>query len=566
MSATAQDDPLDRPAATHAARLRQRGQRLAPTRRGLRFASGVVLFVYLTTHLINHALGLISLAVAEAGLDYAMQVWQSRVGTAILYGAALVHVGLAFEAVYQRRTFIRMPFRDLLRIALGLNLPVLLIAHAASTRLASEFYDYQLFYADVVRDLWQSGSQTRQFAILAPGWIHGCLGLQAALGRAQWWRKSLPLLFGIFLVLPILSALGFLEMQRELTWFNTMDPKGHGPSVQTMEGIARWRDRAVDIYLVLVACLFAARIARWVYERLGGATVEIAFPRTRILAPAGWSILETSHAHHIAHASACGGRARCSTCRVRVLKGLENCPPPNRIESLTLDRIAAAPDTRLACQLRPTGPVSVAPLDQSGHATAHVAHEQVCAFVSFDLLNRRTLSKGMLSQDLHWALANLYRTFEGAARRHKGAVLQIGHDGAIAAFLADHDPKRACRRAVAMVDELGAEFSRASEKLQEHWPLQLQIALAGHIGLALLDSAPVAGADTRQLVIVGPGIDELDRLRQMLAERGAGVVLSRALLAEIGELPEFMAITAESAAGDLILGDLKNGTATHNMR
>ena len=45
-----------------------------------------------------------------------------------------------------------------------------------------------------------------------------------------------------------------------------------------------------------------------------------------------------------------------------------------------------------------------------------------------------------------------------------------------------------------------------------------------------------------------------------------GVALSRALLAEIGELPEFMAITAESAAGDLILSDLKNGTATHNMR
>ena len=115
MSATAQDGPRAPPAAGLAPVLKLWARRLAPTRRGLRFTSGVVLFVYLTTHLTNHALGLVSLAVAEAGLDYAMMVWQSSAGTFLLYGAALTHVGLAFEAVYQRRTLRRMPFRDLLR-------------------------------------------------------------------------------------------------------------------------------------------------------------------------------------------------------------------------------------------------------------------------------------------------------------------------------------------------------------------------------------------------------------------------------------------------------------------
>ena len=58
----------------------------------------------------THSIGKSILANAadspwRAALDYAMQVWQSRAGTLLLYGAALVHVGLAFEAVYQRRTW-----------------------------------------------------------------------------------------------------------------------------------------------------------------------------------------------------------------------------------------------------------------------------------------------------------------------------------------------------------------------------------------------------------------------------------------------------------------------------
>ncbi len=533
MSAIAQDSAQGRPAAPNPPVWRRFIRGLAPTRRGLRFASGLVLFVYLTVHLANHALGLISLAVAEVGLDYAMQAWQSAVGTFLLYGAALVHVGLAFEAVYQRRTLRRMPFRDLLRIALGLNLPVLLIAHAASTRLAMEFYGYQLFYADVVRDLWQSSSQTRQFAILAPGWIHGCLGLQAALGRRRWWRTALPVLFGIFLVLPILSALGFLEMQRELTRFGEVAPEGHGPSVHTMTGIALWRDRVVDIYLWLVAGLFAARAVRWAWERLRGATIEIAYPDARVRTPRGWSVLEASRANHIAHSSACGGRARCSTCRVRVLDGLENCPPPGRNESLTLERIAAGPDMRLACQLRPTGPVSVAPLESLGDAAAHGAHEEECALLALDILNRQALAAAMLPQDLQWALREVYRIFDKAARATGGHVLMLGADQACACFPAGRDARRAARNALAGLREVESGLARLAETLEDHWKVAVHTRMVAHIGPILIDPAILAAPDSRMPAVVGRAIDGIDRARAVAgAER---IVVSVDLLEMAGE-------------------------------
>ena len=97
-------------------------------RRNLRMASGLVLFSYITSHLVNHALGLISLETAEKGLEYAVEVWYSTPGTALLYGAAAVHFLLALWSVYERRTF-RLPPAELLRIALGFTLPIILINH-----------------------------------------------------------------------------------------------------------------------------------------------------------------------------------------------------------------------------------------------------------------------------------------------------------------------------------------------------------------------------------------------------------------------------------------------------
>ena len=109
--------------------------RLGGLRRKLRLGSGLILFAYITIHLTNHALGLISLDAAETGLRIAVAIWHSRLGTGLLYGAAGTHILLAFWSLYERRTF-RLPPAELLRIALGLWLPILLIGHVAATRIA----------------------------------------------------------------------------------------------------------------------------------------------------------------------------------------------------------------------------------------------------------------------------------------------------------------------------------------------------------------------------------------------------------------------------------------------
>ena len=73
--------------------------------RRLRLASGLVLFGYVLTHLLNHALGNVSLDAMEDGLDLVTAVWLNPVGLTLLYGALVTHLLLGLQALYAARFF-----------------------------------------------------------------------------------------------------------------------------------------------------------------------------------------------------------------------------------------------------------------------------------------------------------------------------------------------------------------------------------------------------------------------------------------------------------------------------
>jgi adenylate cyclase len=89
----------------------------------------------------------------------------------------------------------------------------------------------------------------------------------------------------------------------------------------------------------------------------------IGYPDGRVVAVTlGTSVLEASRLARIPHASVCGGRGRCSTCRIRVRGEIHCLDPPVEDELRVLRRIGATSDVRLACQLWPRGAVEVTPL------------------------------------------------------------------------------------------------------------------------------------------------------------------------------------------------------------
>src|SRR3954467_38855 len=146
-----------------------------------RLASGLVLFAFVLTHFLNHALGHVSLETMQQGQGLRRAVWGSWSGTLLLYGAAAVHVGLALWKLIRRHTW-RMPTWEAAQIALGLWIPFLAVAHVMTTRGLSAFYGVEPTYALELRLLWPARDDAIPFA---PGRVAARHGRPAPLAADQ---------------------------------------------------------------------------------------------------------------------------------------------------------------------------------------------------------------------------------------------------------------------------------------------------------------------------------------------------------------------------------------------
>ncbi len=59
--------------------------------RPVRLACGLVLFVYIATHFVNHAVGLVSLAALEKARLWFLALWRNPAAETLLFGALLAH-------------------------------------------------------------------------------------------------------------------------------------------------------------------------------------------------------------------------------------------------------------------------------------------------------------------------------------------------------------------------------------------------------------------------------------------------------------------------------------------
>ena len=240
--------------------------------RRLRLATGIVLFVYVGTQLINHAVGIVSLSAAENVLSIAKSVWYSLPGTIVLYGAAAGHLLLALRTVYLRPHW-RLPLVEYVRLGAGFSLPPLLIGHAVTTRLAFAMQGANPRYASVVQSLLSSGTEGWQLALLAPGWVHGCLGLWLTLARYKPRREIRWTLFFLMAVVPCLAAVGFLSMRAEIAMYAApaapgavVTPGSAGTDLQF------WRKTLTFSYVLAVAgALVAGLTKRAIFNRASRA-------------------------------------------------------------------------------------------------------------------------------------------------------------------------------------------------------------------------------------------------------------------------------------------------------
>jgi adenylate cyclase len=337
---------------------------IAMTVARVRLCGGMILMSYVICHLSNLSLGLWSLRLMDLWRPTIMAPWQSWLGQSLLYAALASHLVLGLVSLGNRRGATSMGQSDVVQLALGLLIPPLLASHLLASRGAALLDEFHASYGWFLFMYWKQAPLhgLEQVFVVSAAWIHGCLGMNVWLRMRPWWPTTAGIVYPLVFLLPILALLGFVEAGKEaIALFDGGDPVWAAEVAATSARFATISPKLLAfqniffaVYGVALALAFGVFIARS-HRRHESARVEYADGPV-VQASFGLSILEASRANDLPHASACAGRGRCATCRVKVIAGMKNLSPPQLHEIELLDRIGLEADVRLACRALLIGP------------------------------------------------------------------------------------------------------------------------------------------------------------------------------------------------------------------
>ena len=537
----------------------------------LRIGSGLILFTFALTHFLNHALGVWSIEAMEVAQEWRTAVNRSSIGTAILAGAFLTHVGLNLFKTARRSTW-RMPVWEAVQIALGLTILVMLTYHAAYMRSVHEINGLRPEYSEALPGLW-SDYALLQTTLLLVVWTHGCIGLHYWLRLARFYRPLAPLLLAAAVLIPALALAGFVVSGRDAAAEAAAEPApaddGSGGyddysygggydsygggyddygSVSAAPAARALTPDDVRAYGVWIAAALIAAV--------GGVIAARALLRRRrrririsysagpsVLAPVGPTLLEISRMSGVPHASVCGGRARCSTCRVSIDDADDRVPPPNAAEGATLARINAADTVRLACQLRPRGDLKVTRLVHPPvgrrrllpETPEDAGVEQTLAVLFLDIRGFTALSEARLPYDTVFLLNRFFAEVGDAVTSSGGWIDKYLGDGLMALFGINRPTPLACRAALIATMRIDAALEKLNAELGSELPAPLRIGVGLHVGPLVLGR--IGHRASASTTVIGPVVNVASRLESLTKERGVQIVASSDVWAGAG-LPE----------------------------
>lgn len=499
----------------------------------LRLYSGLVLFVFVATHLINHALGLVSIDAMDAFRSVRSGAWRSLSGTILLYGALVLHIALALAKFVRRRTW-RMNFWETVQLVFGLAIPLFLFRHILGTRLPHELYGVDDNYTYALWVMWPAEAWNQLFLITVV-WVHACIGLHFWLRLKRWYGRAFLPLFGACVLVPVLAFAGFAVGGRVVRTERPFQNPFNEHQIAVIYGIIDW---ALYACLIILGIAIAVRLGRTVLDRVRPRIrVTYADGRT-VVSEIGPSLLEISRAYGIPHASVCGGRARCSTCRVRVIEGLDGLAPPGDAEARILRNVGAAPNVRLACQIHPRGDITVATLLPAKRVVVDDAHyhdryvwgiEQTVAVMFADIRGFTALAERKFPYDVVFLLNQYLGQMSDAIEDSGGYVDKFIGDGIMALFGIERDAGVAARQALEAARAMGGVLDALNHGLAADLVEPLNIGIGIHVGPAILGRVGVndrSGA-ARRITALGDTVNIASRLETACKELDVQLVVSQ---------------------------------------
>lgn len=508
----------------------------------IRMISGLILFIYVLSHFLNHALGLWSLPVMEVGGEYFRSFWRFLPVSIVLYAALAAHVILTLFHFYKRQT-LSLSGREWLQLFLGLSIPLLMALHLLATRFANEVYGLNDTYTYLVLATFINSpiSGILNVAGLLAVWIHGCIGLYAWLKLQRWYRGYWPSIALIIAALiPVLAINGFVAAGREVEWW-IEDPDWLAEHYKNLnltdDNLGNIVTRMALVFRYSFAGLLVAimglRLVRQFGRRHNKQVLIDYLDGPKITHSSGTNLLEISRIHNVPHASVCGGRGRCSTCRVRILSADQEQVLADDGEQAVLDRVRAPDDVRLACQFVPKGNIRVirllpadATMNNLGSLSSQSSGvEQVVAVLFADIRGFTARSEAKLPFDVVYLVNQFSRAMGDAIEASGGKVDKFLGDGLMALFGIDTTPEEGCQAALKAAKQMRLALNELNSKLADDLDEPLRIGIGIHAGPVVLGEMGYGAS--RGLTAIGDTVNTASRLEAATKELGVSVCISK---------------------------------------
>ncbi len=246
------------------------------------------------------------------------------------------------------------------------------------------------------------------------------------------------------------------------------------------------------------------------------------------------SLLDLSINNKIPHLHECGGHGRCSTCRVRIIDGLNNLNPKNHLEQEMSFARKWDPSIRLACQCIPKGDVvlqrqiwSMGEVNQLQTELAPVgtADERLIAILFCDLRNFTGLSSENLNFDLAFMLNRFYTVLGDPILMNNGIIYQYVGDEIVGVFgTTGGTREKICTDAVRAA--LGMQYALTQLNTMElrNFQVKLKSGIGINFGKAYIGH--LGHPNHKQFSVVGDPVNIASRIQAQTKKTGASILIS----------------------------------------
>lgn len=519
----------------------------------LRLISGMVLTVFVVGHFINHALGIISLKAMNNALKYFIEPWREPLGTVILILALSVHFVLALQALYSRQS-LKLRRVDWLQLVSGFLIPIFLVGHVMATRGTYEVFGVHEWYQFTLFGMWVPSLYYGILNTIALPlvWLHICIGWHQWLRLKSWYHPFRQWIFGVAILLPTLALAGFasaslrvVRLSGNETWVERLFKKTKD---QLPELVAFINTGEVIVFVLIPLAIALVLLLRWVRAIRRNRSSEFVIQyrdlnftqKQKLPIVNGVSLLDQLRFAEIPHASVCGGRGRCSTCRVRVDEGIEGLPSASAAERRVLDRISAGEDVRLACQVMPKSSLSVTALLEPDSGLQrirqtdgqHGGDEQEIAVLFADIRGFTQISEDRLPFDTAFLLNRYFAAMGRAIEESGGHLDKFIGDGVMALFGVNESLEEGCKKAIQAAAKMAEELDALNQSIATELPQGLRIGIGIHCGTAIVGKMGYKNAIG--LTAIGDVVNTASRLESLTKEYGVQCIVSQKTVSASG--------------------------------